>query len=87
MTSKFRELAAGIKQDMQNFDEQATELMARREELRQRGERVFAKHRENLDDIHSGLNAMEHALNDLEGSNSKNEEGSGDSSEASFQRD
>lgn len=81
MTSKFRELAKAIKGDLQNFDEQAEELMARREELRQRGEKVFAKHRESQDDVKSGLDAMEQALADLEGSNSKNGEGSGDSSD------
>lgn len=83
--NKFKQLAADIAGDRKNFDEQATELMARREQIRQRGERVFAKHRENLDDVHAGLDAMDEALNDLEGSNSKNGEDSGGSSE-SFQK-
>lgn len=85
MTSKFHELATGIKGDLKNFDQQADELMARRERLRRRGETVFAKHREHLDDYEGGLAAMESALNDLEGSNSKNVEHSVDSSEKPFQ--
>lgn len=84
MTSKFRELADGIKQDRQNFDDQATELLKKREELRLRGEKVFAKHREHHSEVESGLKALEEVVNDLEGSNSKNGEGSGDMSE-SFQ--
>lgn len=79
--NKFKELAAGIKQDRANFDQQADQLMFRREEIRQRGERVFARHRESLDDVHAGLDALEQSLNDLEGSNSKNGEGSDSSSE------
>lgn len=86
MSSKFKELAAGIKQDLQNFDQQADELMARREDLRLRGEKVFAKHRENLTDVEGGLAAMEAALHDLEGSNSKKPEGSGGTSGSSFQQ-
>jgi hypothetical protein len=86
MAGKFRELAAAIKGDLKNFDDQATELMARREDLRRRGETVFAKHRENLDDVEGGLAEMEAALSELEGSNSKNGEGSGSSSE-SFRKD
>lgn len=74
--NKFRELAAGIKQDLQNFDEQAGELMKRREDLRVRGEKVFAKHREHQDDVSAGLDALDSAISDLEGSNSKNGEGS-----------
>lgn len=78
--SKFRELAKAIAGDMKNFDEQADELFAKREELRLRGERVFAKHREHQAETASGLDAMEQAIKDLEGSNSKNAEGSDDSS-------
>lgn len=86
MASKFTELAQAIKGDLQNFDSQADELMARREMLRRRGEEVFAKHRERQDEVHQGLDAMERALHDMEGSNSKNdEEGSGDTSDKSFQ--
>lgn len=83
MSSKFRELASGIKQDLQNFDKQADELMARRERIRRRGEEVFSRHRENMDGVEGGLAAMESALNELEGSNSKNGEGS-DSSSTTF---
>lgn len=85
MTSKFRELAEGIKGDIANFDHQADELMKRREDLRRRGETVFAKHREHQDDVASGLEALERAIAEMEGSNSKNGEGSGDSSGKSFQ--
>lgn len=84
MTSKFREFAEGIKGDLKNFDQQADELMARRERLRRRGETVFSRHRETLDDYEGGLAAMESALNDLEGSNSKNGEGSGGTPEKPF---
>lgn len=86
--SKFTELADGIRSDLQNFDRQADELMTRREDLRQRGERVFAKHRENQDEVHKGLDELEAALRDLEGGNSKNgREGSGDSSGSSFRKE
>lgn len=88
MNSKFKELAAGIKQDLANFDQQADELMARRETLRRRGETVFAKHREHQDGVEAGLAAIEQALSDMEGGNSKNErEGSGDSSGSSFRKE
>ena len=86
MTSKFKELATGVKQDMANFDQQATELLARRENIRRRGETVFARHRDNLTELEGGLDAMEEALHDLEGSNSKNGEGSGDTSDSSFSK-
>lgn len=82
MTSKFKELAEGIAGDLKNFDKQADELMAKREELRLRGEKVFAKHRESQSAVAEGLAALESALVDMEGSNSGNEqEGSGGSSE------
>jgi hypothetical protein len=84
MTSKFRELAQGIKQDRANFDQQADELLARREAIRRRGETVFAKHRESLGEVETGLDALDQALNDLEGSNSKNGEGSGGTSGTDF---
>lgn len=85
--NKFKELADAIKGDRENFDQQADELLKRREDIRRRGEVVFAKHREHQDEIAAGLDAMEAAVNDLEGSNSKNgQEGSGDSSGSSFQK-
>lgn len=81
VTNKFRELAEGIAGDIKNFNQQADELMARREALRQRGETVFARHREHQDDVNAGLLAMERAVDELEGSNSRgNEEGSGGTS-------
>lgn len=86
MTSKFKQLAADIAGDLKNFNDQADELMAKREDLRVRGERVFAKHREHQADLADGLAAMEQAVSDLEGSNSKNGEGSGDTSDTSFQK-
>lgn len=85
MSSKFKELAKAIKGDLQNLDSQADELMARRERLRRRGEEVFAKHRENMDGLESGLAEMESALNDLEGSNSRGNGGEGsDGSSTTF---
>lgn len=85
MSSKFKELADGIKRDRANFDQQADELLARREAIRRRGETAFARHRDHLSDVEQGLGAMEEAVSDLEGSNSKNGEGSDDTSE-SFRR-
>lgn len=85
MASKFHELAKAIKGDLQNFDQQADELLARRENIRRRGEATFAKHRERLDGVEAGLSALDEAVADLEGSNSKNGEGSDDMSGSSFQ--
>lgn len=79
--NKFRELAAGIQQDVADMNEEADELMARREQLRVRKNTIFARHREHHDEMKSGLDVLEHALNDLEGSNSKNGEDSDGSSE------
>lgn len=86
MTSKFKQLAADIAGDLQNFNNQADELAAKREDLRVRGEKVFAKHREHQTDLAEGIAAMEQAVADLEGSNSKNGEGSDDMSDSSFQK-
>lgn len=74
--NKFKELAAGIQKDVVDMNEEADELMAQREELRVRKNTIFAKHREHHDDVKSGLDILEQALKDLEGSNSKNGEGS-----------
>lgn len=79
--NKFQELANGIKQDQANFNDQADELLKKREELRQRGERVFARHRDHHKEVDAGLQALEAVVNDLEGSNSKNGEDSERSSE------
>lgn len=79
--NKFRELAFGIQQDIADMNEEADELMAKREELRVRKNTIFARHREHHHEVKSGLDVLEHALNDLEGSNSKNGEGSDDSSD------
>jgi hypothetical protein len=84
--NKFKELAEGIAGDMKNFNQQADELLARRESLRKRGEVVFAKHRENQSSVAEGLDAMEAAMNDLDGSNSKNVEGSGATPGSSFSK-
>lgn len=84
-TSKFHELAAGIKGDLLNFDQQADELMRRREDLRRRGEAVMTKHRESQNALEEGIVALERAVIDMEGSNSRpNGEGSGGSSGSSF---
>lgn len=85
MPDKFEELAAGIEQDLANWDQQADELMTIRETNRKRGELVFARHRDKQSAVKAGLDRMEKALASLEGSNSKNEEGSGASSDT-FQR-
>lgn len=86
--SKFSELADGIKQDRANFDAQADELLRRREDLRRRGETVFAKHRENQDTVSKGLDELEAAIADLEGSNSKNAgEASASTSGSSFRKE
>lgn len=79
--NKFRELAFGIQQDIADMNEEADELMAKREELRVRKNVIFARHHEHHREVRSGLDVLEHALNDLEGSNSKNGEGSDDSSD------
>lgn len=81
MASKFTELAKSIAGTVQNFDQQADELARKHEDLRRRGERVFARHRESLAAQETGIAALEQVVNDLEGSNSG--EGSGDSSEQS----
>lgn len=90
--SKFDELAEGIEQDLKNWDQQADELMARREVNRQRGEAIFAKHRDRQSSVEAGFAKMEAALGALEGSNSKKddtkkEEGSGDTSGSSFRKE
>lgn len=69
--SIFKELAEGVRGDMANFKEQAQELMAKREELRRRGELQFAKFREHHQDVEAGLKEMDDALRELEGGNSK----------------
>lgn len=87
MTNKFRELAEGIKGDIVNLNDQADQLMKRREDLRRRGETVMARHREHQDDVASGLDALERAIADMDGGNSKNDrEGSGGTPESSFQQ-
>jgi membrane protein involved in colicin uptake len=85
--SKFKELAGLIRDDLKDFDAQATELMAKREKVRARAGAVFAKHHEAQDEVLAGLTAMDDALRDLEGGNGapKDEEGSTDTSKASFQ--
>lgn len=81
---KFTELADGIEQDLRNWDEQADELLARREKNRLRGENVFARHRDKQSSVEAGLAKMEAVLQKMEGGNSKNsEEGSGGTSGAS----
>lgn len=69
--SIFKELASGIRSDMENFKDQARELMERREELRRRGETQFARFREHHKDVEDGLKEMDDALRELEGGNSK----------------
>lgn len=85
--SKFTELAEAIEGDLKNWDQQADELLARREKNRLRGEQVFARHRDKQGEVEAGLTRMEQAIGALEGSNSKNVEDSGDSSEASFSKE
>lgn len=84
--SKFKELAGLIRDDLKDFDDQATALMAKREQVRARAGAVFAKHHESQNEVLSGLQAMEEALHDLEGSNGapKDEEGSTSLSSSSF---
>lgn len=86
--SKFKELASAIKGDMANFDKQADELFAEREEIRRLGEETFTRYREHHASVRDGINTMRQAVTDLSGSNSKNDdeklEGSGVSSDKSF---
>lgn len=83
--SIFKELAEGVRGDMANFKEQAQELMAKREELRRRGETQFAKFREHHKDVEDGLKEMDNALRELEGGNSKgSQEATGTTAERTF---
>lgn len=85
--SKFKVLAGLIRDDLKDFDDQATELMAKRNAVRARAGEVFSKHHESLDEVGAGLRAMEDALHDLEGSNgapNDEQEGSAASSTTSF---
>jgi hypothetical protein len=81
--SKFKELAGLIRDDMKDFDQQATELMAKREQVRARAGAVFAKHHDSQNEVLAGLQAMEEALHDLEGSNGAPKEGEGSASSSS----
>lgn len=83
--SIFRELAAGVRGDMENFKDQAQELMAKREELRRRGELQFARYREHHQEVEIGLNEMEDALRELEGGNSRgSREATGSTADRTF---
>lgn len=78
--SKFKALADAVKQDLVNFDQQADELMAEREELRRAGEETFSRYREHHKNTREGLDSMRQAIADMAGSNSQGKsEGSDDS--------
>lgn len=87
LMSIFKELAAGVRGDMENFKDQARELMEKREELRRRGELQFARYREHHQDVEHGLNEMEDALRELEGGNSRgSQEATGSTADRTFQK-
>lgn len=79
--NKIQELARQVRATRANFDEQATELATEHEELRRAGEEQFARYREHHKQVREDLDALREMLSDETGSNSKNAEGSGDSSE------
>lgn len=83
--SIFKELASGIRSDVENFKDQARELMEKREELRRRGELQFAKYREHHEDVEAGLKEMEDAIREIEGGNSKgSKEATGSTADRTF---
>lgn len=83
--SIFKELAAGVRGDIENFKDQARELMTEREELRRLGELQFNRYREHHRDVKAGLQEMSDALRELEGGNSKgSQEATGTTAERTF---
>ena len=85
--SIFKELAAGVRGDIENFKDQARELMQEREDLRRLGEQQFARYREHHKDVKAGLQEMSDALRELEGGNSKgSQEATGSTADRTFQK-
>jgi hypothetical protein len=83
--SKFKELAAGIKADLSEWDRRADDLMKERVELKKLGDDVFKMHEEKHSEVRSGLMAMKEAVMDLTGGNRPpSEEDSSRSQEPSF---
>lgn len=69
--SKFLELADDIKKDLADWDEQADELQALRRKNKDKGDELFAGHRNVQEQVAEGFAKMEAVLHDMGGSNSR----------------
>jgi hypothetical protein len=87
MASKMQIAAQMVADRKKALDERAQALIDKMPAFDSRANQAFEKHEGVMTSAEEDFKAMEEMLHDMEGSNSKNsQEGSGDTSESSFQR-